>query len=197
MPIFNHLIKTKLYLGHHQTLRHHYSSTFVIGKKKRINIINLIQTYTNFKKIIPIINNLYANKNTILIINTIPLKKPYIENFNGLSLKIIEKWPDGFITNFKHHKRTNFKKNEKDNNLLLNFYPGLIININSNKRITEETSKYKIPLINITDTNYNPFSLQYPIPANNKSLISGFFFLYFLKKICLNIYINKLYKFKY
>ncbi|CAO3642673.1 unnamed protein product [Cunninghamella blakesleeana] len=148
---------------------------FIFGTREGISIINLEHTIVYLRRACNVAKEIALRGGTILFIGTRP-------GFQDLTIDaarqcdgfhVSSKWIPGTLTNAHQVLGRHATPDPEDPGRPPKTYkPDLIVLLNplENKIAISEAQLNKIPVIAITDTDYDPRLVTYPIPANDDSI---------------------------
>lgn len=208
----NQMLDLGIHLGHKKNLYNYRLSTFLVGFRNYIHVINLEYTLINLKKSLFFLSNLCKNRANILFPNKETLFRDIIK-FQAQTCKqsyIYQYYLGGILTNFKKcywiirflNLTTIYKLNLNmfyRIQYIYSKFSGLtsikripdcvvVLNVNSSYLIKREAVKLGIPLIGIIDTNSSYSGIAYTIFGNDDSMESIYFFSSLFKKAILEGY---------
>ncbi|KAI8371464.1 ribosomal protein S2, flavodoxin-like domain-containing protein [Radiomyces spectabilis] len=169
------LMAAGLHLGHSTSLWEPSTLPFIFGTREGISIINLEHTLVYLRRACNVTREIATRGGTILFIGTRP-------GFQDLTIdaarhcegfQVSSKWIPGTLTNrFQVLGRHATPDPENPGRPSKTFKPDLIVLLNplENKIAIAEAQLHNIPIIAITDTDYDPRLVAYPIPANDDSI---------------------------
>lgn len=174
------LISIGAHLGHNKKYYNSSMGSNIIGHRAGVDILNLEKTIISLRQISKILEHLSIQKGNILFINTIPMYDSIVNLCASISKQnaLNGPWVHGTLTNFNVVKP--FLKNKKL--AFLNKMPDLIflLNVKKNEKILKEINAVGIPVIALADSDVNINNITYPIPGNDDSYTTiYFFFMYF------------------
>lgn len=178
------------HLGQSISLYNPLMQQFILGEYKNLHMIDLNKTLSYLKRAAKVVEKVIYNNGIVLFLGTKEFHKKILVNAaartNGYYIS--SRWIPGTLTNpieisgiwerMRVDKSTN--KPVKENTFLNDFEktkiikPDLLVVLNTkeNKIALNEAMKLRVPTIGIVDTNCDPTSVTYPIPANDDSLRS-------------------------
>lgn len=171
------LISIGAHLGHNKKYYNSSMGSNIIGHRAGVDILNLEKTIISLRQISKILEHLSIQKGNILFINTIPMYDSIVNLCASISKQnaLNGSWVHGTLTNFNVVKP--FLKNKKL--AFLNKMPDLIflLNVKKNEKILKEINAVGIPVIALADSDVNINNITYPIPGNDDSYTTIYFFL--------------------
>ncbi|KAG0173960.1 37S ribosomal protein, mitochondrial [Apophysomyces sp. BC1015] len=169
------LLAAGLHLGHSTRLWQPATLPFIFGSREGISIINLEHTLVYLRRACNVAREVATRGGTILFIGTRP-------GFQDVTIDaarqcegyhVSSKWIPGTLTNAHQVLGRHAPVDPEDPGRVPKTYkPDLIVILNplENSIAISEAQLNNIPLIAITDTDYDPRSITYPIPANDDSI---------------------------
>ncbi|KAL0087326.1 ribosomal protein S2, flavodoxin-like domain-containing protein [Phycomyces blakesleeanus] len=169
------LLAAGLHLGHSTSLWEPATLPFIFGTREGLSIINLEQTLVYLRRACNVAREIAVRGGTILFVGTRP-------GFQDLTIDaarqcegyhVSGKWIPGTLTNAHQVLGRHAPPDPEDPGRAPKTYkPDLIVLLNplENKIAISEAQLHKIPIIAITDTDYDPRRVTYPIPANDDSI---------------------------
>jgi small subunit ribosomal protein S2 len=167
---------------------------YIYGVREGVHVIDLNETVGLLGKALRVLANVLRDGGNVLFVGN-RRENALLSGALGKRYKdrvafINTKWVGGTLTNWETFdetkKRLSIKKktkNKRISNYLQGFpsefgQPDLIIllNVNSNRLLIREAATLHIPIIGIVDTNSDPEGITYPIPGNDDSVRSQFFY---------------------
>jgi small subunit ribosomal protein S2 len=169
------LLAAGLHLGHSTSLWEPATLPFIFGTREGISIINLEHTLVYLRRACNVAREISLRGGSILFVGTRP-------GFQDLTIEaarqcegyhVSSKWIPGTLTN-AHQVLGRHASPDPENpgRIPKTYKPDLIVLLNplENKIAISEAQLNKIPVIAITDTDYDPRLVTYPIPANDDSI---------------------------
>lgn len=181
------LLASQTHLGHSTSRWNPQNSRYIFGIREGIHIISLDQTAAYLRRAAKVVEELAARGGLILFVGTRPGAKDGVVRAAELAkaCHVFERWVPGALTNGEqilgHCERMvvnafdeelpDFKATLVDRPVLR---PDLVICLNpvENKPLLQECAQHTIPTIGIIDTDADPTSVTYQIPANDDSMRS-------------------------
>lgn len=184
----NEYFKASIHLGHRHSRWNPKMSSFIVGSRNGLDVIDLNQTVTCVKKALKVFRTLLNKKgSTILLVGncrenalfTSALGRKY-----GIPF-VNAKWVGGTLTNWKVFSRRlkTISNNPKGKNKKMATYlsnikktqrkaPDLVVffNVKGNEIAVNEAAISGVPVIGIVDSDTDPESITYPIPGNDDSV---------------------------
>ncbi|KAI1320032.1 37S ribosomal protein, mitochondrial [Mortierella claussenii] len=170
------LLAAGLHLGHSTSLWNVASMPFVFGIREGISIINLEHTITHLRRACTVAKAVARQGGIILFIGT----RDGMDHVTVDAAKscnayyVASKWCPGTITNAQEivGPHTPRLPDARAGDLAKPFRPDLVIVLNplENTIAIKEATRFNIPTIGITDTDVDPRTVSYPIPANDDSV---------------------------
>ncbi|CAO3591408.1 unnamed protein product [Absidia cylindrospora] len=169
------LLAAGLHLGHSTSLWEPATLPFIFGTREGISIINLEHTLVHLRRACNVAREIAVRGGSILFVGTRP-------GFQDLTIEaarrceayhVSGKWIPGTLTNAHQVLGRHASPDPEDPGRPPKTYkPDLIILLNplENKIAIAEAQLNKIPIVAITDTDYDPRLVTYPIPANDDSI---------------------------
>ncbi|KAI9027615.1 ribosomal protein S2, flavodoxin-like domain-containing protein [Phycomyces nitens] len=169
------LLAAGLHLGHSTSLWEPATLPFIFGTREGLSIINLEHTLVYLRRACNVAREIAVRGGTILFVGTRP-------GFQDLTINaarhcdgyhVSGKWIPGTLTNAHQVLGRHAPPDPEDPGRPPKTYkPDLIVLLNplENKIAISEAQLHKIPIIAITDTDYDPRLVTYPIPANDDSI---------------------------
>ncbi|KAI8059139.1 ribosomal protein S2, flavodoxin-like domain-containing protein [Gongronella butleri] len=169
------LLAAGLHLGHSTSLWEPSTLPFIFGTREGISIINLEHTLVYLRRACNVAREVALRGGSILFIGTRP-------GFQDLTIEaarlcegyhVSSKWIPGTLTNAHQVLGRHAPPDPEDPGRPPKTYkPDLIVLLNplENPIAIAEAQLNKIPIIAITDTDYDPRIVTYPIPANDDSI---------------------------
>ncbi|RCI03854.1 37S ribosomal protein, mitochondrial [Rhizopus stolonifer] len=169
------LMAAGLHLGHSTSLWEPATLPFIFGTREGISIINLEHTLVYLRRACNVAREVSLRGGSILFVGTRPgfqdLTIEAARNCDGFHVS--SKWIPGTLTNRHQVLGRHAPPDPEDPGRPPKTYkPDLIILLNplEHKIAISEAQLNNIPIIAITDTDYDPRLVTYPIPANDDSI---------------------------
>jgi small subunit ribosomal protein S2 len=164
-----------LHLGHSTSLWEPSTLPFIFGTRQGISIINLEHTLVYLRRACNVAREISLRGGSILFVGTRPgfqeLTIEAARNCDGFHVS--GKWIPGTLTN-RHQVLGRHATPDPENpgRPPKTYKPDLIVLLNplEHKIALSEAQLNNIPVIAITDTDYDPRKVTYPIPANDDSI---------------------------
>ncbi|PJF18205.1 hypothetical protein PSACC_01984 [Paramicrosporidium saccamoebae] len=158
------MMSCSMHLGHATAKWNPRMAPFIFGERAGIHIIDLEKTIVALRQACNVITDIAARGGVIVFVGT-------GENIQRLTYECAQecnqhyvnmRWVGGTITN-----RNQVLRSDK-------LTPDLLILLDpvTNEMAVQEAQKGNIPTIAICDTNFDPTSVTYPIPANDDAFSS-------------------------
>ncbi|CDH51684.1 mitochondrial 37s ribosomal protein mrp4 [Lichtheimia corymbifera JMRC:FSU:9682] len=169
------LLAAGLHLGHSTALWEPATLPFIFGTRQGISIINLEHTLVYLRRACNVAREVAYRGGSILFVGTRP-------GFQDLTIDaarrcegyhVSSKWIPGTLTNAQQVLGRHAPPDpENPGRIPKTFKPDLIVLLNplENRIAISEAQLNMIPVIAITDTDYDPRLVTYPIPANDDSI---------------------------
>ncbi|KAI9338643.1 ribosomal protein S2, flavodoxin-like domain-containing protein [Pilaira anomala] len=169
------LMAAGLHLGHSTSLWEPATLPFIFGTREGISIINLEHTLVYLRRACNVAREVSLRGGSILFVGTRP-------GFQDLTIEaarycdgfhVSSKWIPGTLTNRHQVLGRHAAPDPEDPGRPPKTYkPDLIVILNplEHKIALSEAQLNNIPIIAITDTDYDPRRVAYPIPANDDSI---------------------------
>ncbi|KAG2220187.1 hypothetical protein INT45_005360 [Circinella minor] len=169
------LLAAGLHLGHSTSLWEPATLPFIFGTREGISIINLEHTLVYLRRACNVAREVAYRGGNILFVGTRP-------GFQDLTVDaarrcegyhVSAKWIPGTLTNAQQVLGRHATPDPNDpGRAAETFKPDLIVLLNplENNIALSEAQLNMIPVIAITDTDYDPRRVTYPIPANDDSI---------------------------
>ncbi|KAI8138579.1 ribosomal protein S2, flavodoxin-like domain-containing protein [Fennellomyces sp. T-0311] len=169
------LLAAGLHLGHSTSLWEPATLPFIFGTREGISIINLEHTLVYLRRACNVAREVAYRGGNILFVGTRP-------GFQDLTVDaarrcegyhVSGKWIPGTLTNAQQVLGRHATPDPNDpGRVPQTFKPDLIVLLNplENRIAIQEAQLNMIPVIAITDTDYDPRRVTYPIPANDDSI---------------------------
>ncbi|CAO0791887.1 unnamed protein product [Mucor circinelloides] len=169
------LMAAGLHLGHSTSLWEPATLPFIFGTREGISIINLEHTLVYLRRACNVAREVALRGGSILFVGTRP-------GFQDLTIEaarycdgfhVSSKWIPGTLTNRHQVLGRHAPPDPEDPGRPPKTYkPDLIVLLNplEHKIAISEAQLNNIPIIAITDTDYDPRLVSYPIPANDDSI---------------------------
>lgn len=171
----NKYITYGLHLGVSQTFWKPQIKPFLKGFRNSFCILNPELSVLYFRRSIKFLVKILLLKKKILFIGTpLGLEREFVSLCSRHNHYVLDKDINGFFTNYY-----NSLKSVNCNKLKFVDYPSLIFvfSISKNSLLVEEAVKLDIPLMACLSSDDTLPNIDYPLPANVKS-IKGSFFIY-------------------
>lgn len=169
------LLAAGLHLGHSTSLWEPATLPFIFGTREDISIVNLEHTLVYLRRACNVAREVAYRGGNILFVGTRP-------GFQDLTVDaarrcegyhVSGKWIPGTLTNAQQVLGRHATPDPNDpGRAPATYKPDLIILLNplENRIAIQEAQLNMIPVIAITDTDYDPRRVTYPIPANDDSI---------------------------
>jgi small subunit ribosomal protein S2 len=174
------LFNFNIHVGHAVNRWNPKAAAYLYGMRNNIHIINLENTLYMLRRALFFISDVIQARGNLLVVNLKVGSYKYLElrlkKFSQFFVNV--KYIGGLLTNFKNVKG-------KYNSLLLMYrLPSVVFvsNLANCVSLVQECKRLNIPLVGITDSNYDPAYFDYPIPGNTESLIATRFYYSLLFK---------------
>jgi len=204
MRPLSHLFEARVYLGHRKSRVHPEVASYLYGIREGIHIIDMKRTVRCLAKALGFLVDILQSRGNILIVGNRQENAFFTHALgkgHGKRVAFVNsKWIGGCLTN-RESFLTDTKQKRKTMTTFLRGFPKrfrrphLIILLNENPSVLQEAYRLHIPVIGIVDSNVDPKWMTYPIPGNDDSTPSHFFysqaFSYVMKKILSNTYESK------
>lgn len=181
------LLASQTHLGHSTSRWNPQNSRYIFGIRDGIHIISLDLTAAYLRRAAKIVEEVAARGGLILFVGTRPGQKDSVVNAaeRTKGYHVFERWVPGALTNGEqvlgHCER--MVVNAYDEELPAfketlverpSIRPDLVVCFNpvENRPLLQECAHNTIPTIGIIDTDADPTSVTYQIPANDDSLRS-------------------------
>ena len=204
------MFKSSVHFGHFHSKKHPLMNNYIYGIRNNVDIIDLLETKRLMERTLDYLKEKKKEKTLILFVGTKVSARDIIKSLaeKVKAPYVVERWLGGTLTNFEvikkriehlkemeeKKKRGELEKYTKKEKLRINQdiermerklgglrrldrLPDLIF---LEKHSIEEARKKKIPIVSICDTDSDPTSSDYFIPANDDSSSS---LNYILKKV--------------
>ncbi|KAI3388028.1 hypothetical protein SNEBB_008413 [Seison nebaliae] len=167
------MFKARVHFGHVKGMRSPWMKPYIFGSRQDIDIIDLDKSKLLLLKALNFLAHIVYRKGIILFVSKHIQTTTLIEK---MAMRVEEysqcrQWRDGVLTN----------SYVQFNNTVVRL-PDCIVFLNCNDIFGDEhkgvkdAAKMLIPTIGVVDTNYNPSLITYPIPGNDDSYQSIYFF---------------------
>jgi small subunit ribosomal protein S2 len=165
-----HLMNAGLHLGHSSQAWHQNMLPYVYGRRADIHIINLEHTLVHLRRAISVTREIARRGGIVLFVGSRPFLQDvtYEAAIRSHQFYVNERWMVGTIAN----SATTLGRGKTGAKAMS---PDLVIVLDmpNNKQCIEEATTSLIPIIAISDTDCDPQSVTYPIPANDDSIGSA------------------------
>jgi len=160
----NMLFKNSVHVGHKASELHPNMQNFVKGVRNGVHVIDLEQTLISLRRAVNVTREIAFRGGIILFVGTGPNLYDLTNQVSDRchQYRVVGKWLGGTLTNAKTTLGTD------------EYMPDLVIFLNPevNEVAVKETLQVSVPTIGICDTNMDPLSFTYAIPANDDSIRS-------------------------
>jgi small subunit ribosomal protein S2 len=192
--VIDQLIESRIHLGHRKSRWNPEMAPYIQGTREGIHVISLDKTATLLRRALRVVATVVKNGGGILIVGNrrenallvSALGKRYRDHVSFVTTK----WVGGTLTNwdtFTSAKKLLLSKRKTKNKRMSQYLQGfsekvgqpdliILLNVNNNRLAIKEANSLNIPTIGIVDTNSSPSDLTYPIPGNDDSVRSQFFY---------------------
>jgi small subunit ribosomal protein S2 len=169
------LLAAGLHLGHSTSLWNPATLPFIFGTRAGISIINLEHTLVYLRRACNVVREVAQRGGTVLFVGT----RPEISELTIDAARVSEgyhvsgKWTPGTLTNAHQVLGRHATPDPQDPGKPPKTYkPDIMILFNplENDIAIAEAQLNNIPTIAITDSDYDPRRVTYPIPANDDSI---------------------------
>jgi len=184
------LLEARIHLGHKKGYWSPKVAPYLYGTRQGIHIIDLKKSISFLSKSLFMILDILKNKrNKILIVgnkreNSLFTRSLKLSNRSNQIAFVDRKWVGGSLTNRKLTKEFIYSEEYTQNSNLkyssnkkLFQMPNLIVLLNPNDYVLREAYNLNIPVIGILDSNTDPKYFSYPIPGNDDSISSHYFYI--------------------
>lgn len=178
------MLKNGVHIGHHTSKWNPETSSYLLGHRGNIHIIDLEKTIISFRKALRFLSELSSRGGSILFIST-------INDFSSIIQKsatkcnqpyVNRRWIGGLLTNFTHIKKKLHDPKGCSEKFIfstqgirnMEVLPSaiFIVGVNNCQTALSEASKLNIPTIAIVDSNTSIQDITYPIPGNDDSILA-------------------------
>ncbi|KAL1916770.1 mitochondrial 37S ribosomal protein uS2m [Calcarisporiella thermophila] len=163
-----HLLAANLHLGHSTSLWNAHSLPFVFGTRAGISIINLAHTLVYLRRACALVREVAYRGGNVLFVGTRPQIGEVVAKAAQEcgALHVTKRWLPGTLTNAQQVLGALGPDTRRK------LKPDLILVMNpiENEIVLAEANACTIPVVAITDTDYDPRRVTYPIPANDDSV---------------------------
>ncbi|RUP51133.1 ribosomal protein S2, flavodoxin-like domain-containing protein [Jimgerdemannia flammicorona] len=171
----SHLIAAGLHLGHSTSLWNPATLPFIFGTRAGISIINLEHTLVHLRRACQVLREISLRGGIIIFVGTRPGIYRVVINAarRAEAYHIFTRWIPGTLTNAIQVLGRYAPPNPDDPSRPPRiFKPDVLIVLNpiENEIAIAEAMLNRVPVIAITDTDYDPRKVTYPIPANDDSV---------------------------
>ncbi|RUS33992.1 hypothetical protein BC938DRAFT_482937 [Jimgerdemannia flammicorona] len=171
----SHLIAAGLHLGHSTSLWNPATLPFIFGTRAGISIINLEHTLVHLRRACQVLREISLRGGIIIFVGTRPGIYRVVINAarHAEAYHIFTRWIPGTLTNAIQVLGRYAPPNPDDPSRPPRiFKPDVLIVLNpiENEIAIAEAMLNRVPVIAITDTDYDPRKVTYPIPANDDSV---------------------------
>ncbi|KAI9281446.1 ribosomal protein S2, flavodoxin-like domain-containing protein [Umbelopsis sp. AD052] len=169
------LLAAGLHLGHSTSLWNPATLPFIFGTRAGISIINLEHTLVYLRRACNVVREVAQRGGTVLFVGTRPeISELTIDAArNAEGYHVSGKWTPGTLTNAHQVLGRHATPDPQDPGRPPKTYkPDIMILFNplENDIAIAEAQLNNIPTIAITDSDYDPRRVTYPIPANDDSI---------------------------
>lgn len=155
------MLNCSMHLGHSKSYWNPNMAKFILGERSGIHIIDLEKTLACLRQAASVTAEIANKGGKILFVGTSEkLQRMTYEAASYCNqFYVNQRWIGGTISNSKSIIGSNVK-------------PDLVIIFDLKKNLVaaQECDKGNVPLIAVCDTDCDPRSITYPIPANDESL---------------------------
>ncbi|BGP12672.1 hypothetical protein JCM10213_008809 [Rhodosporidiobolus nylandii] len=178
----SHLVAAGAHLGHSPSNTHRAALPFVYGTRTGVSYIDLRQTLPALRRAAQVVKGVVENDGKVLFVGSLKgAERAVWENAKRLGENGygVTKWLPGTISNAKEVfgwaeiPATEVKEGERapKRPTPASFKPDLLVLLSPtlNQHALREATQNEIPTIGIIDTDLDPRSVTYAIPANDDS----------------------------
>ncbi|GAA5865486.1 hypothetical protein JCM8547_001261 [Rhodosporidiobolus lusitaniae] len=178
----SHLVAAGAHLGHSPQNTHRAALPFVYGTRTGVSYIDLRQTLPALRRAAQVVKGVVENDGKVLFVGSLKgAERAVWENAKRLGENGygVTKWLPGTISNAKEVfgwceiPRPEGKEGERGGKKATpaSFKPDLLVLLSPtlNRHALREATQNEIPTIGIIDTDLDPRSVTYAIPANDDS----------------------------
>lgn len=181
---FDYLLENGVHLGHHHSKYHPDTSSFILGSRSKIHIIDLEKTLFMLRKTLFFLQDIGKSNGKVLFVCTIDEYSALVRSI-AISCNqpyVHTHWIGGLLTNFTLIRNKIDTLYQCSSRFLLHtqgirsmdVLPQAVIVIGVKKCATaiHEARLLNIPVIGIVDTNNSVQDITYPIPGNDDSILA-------------------------
>ena len=198
------LLESRVHLGHRRSRWNPKMAPYIQGIREGIHVLDLDKTTSLLGRALRVVAKVLKNGGCLLVVGN-RRENSLLVSALGSRYKdrvsfVTTKWVGGTLTNwetFTLAKKGLSSKRKTKNKRMTQYLQGfsdtvgqpdliILLNTNNNRLVIKEANSLSIPTIGIVDTNSDPSGITYPIPGNDDSVRSQFFYCQ-----ALNYVINK------
>lgn len=180
------LMAAQAHMGHSTSLWNPMNSRYIFGVRHGIHIISLEATASHLKRAARVVESVASKGGVILFVGTRNGQRTSVVTASQMTggCYLFSRWIPGTISNGQQLlERCDVSPVTPDDREIAGFQeeireklpvlkPDLVVCMNpmENKTLLRECAAYIIPTIGVIDTDADPTTVTYPIPANDDSL---------------------------
>jgi small subunit ribosomal protein S2 len=166
------LMASNAHLGHNVGLMNQYMVPYIYGHRNGIHIINLEHTLVALKRACAVAREIARNNgNIVFVAQNLQLHRIVAAAAMDAGVFFVTNWQGGTLTNASSVLRRSIKSEGQEQYNEQHHKPDLLVILDLPKSLwaAREAAQTLVPVIAICDTDCNPRSVAYPIPANDDS----------------------------
>ncbi len=174
-PTFEQLLEAGCHFGHLKRKWNPAMAPYIFIERNGIHIIDLYKTAAKIEEAANALKGIAKSGKKVLFVATKKQAKQVIADLaSSINMPyVIERWPGGMLTNFPTirkavRKMTTIDKMKKDGTFdTLSKRERLQVDVMKEHIAVAEANRLGIPVFAMVDTNSNPNTVDYVIPAND------------------------------
>jgi len=188
------LLESRVHLGHRRSRWNPKMAPYIQGIREGIHVLDLDKTTSLLGRALRVVAKVLKNGGGLLVVGN-RRENSLLVSALGSRYKdrvsfVTTKWVGGTLTNwetFTSAKRGLLSKRKTKNKRMTQYLQGfsdtvgqpdliILLNTNNNRLVIREANSLSIPTVGIVDTNSDPSGITYPVPGNDDSVRSQFFY---------------------
>ena len=181
------LLEAGVHRGHLKSRWHPKTAPYLLGSREGIHVINLKKSVSLLTRSLSLLSQILREGGKILIVGNRQENALFTQalgrSYGDQIAFINSKWVGGTITNRNVFRESQGSpKARKSFRAYLQGYPkgfhdpDLLILLNNDPAIVEESYQLRIPCMAILDSTADPRKISYPIPGNDDGVSVQFFY---------------------